>query len=96
MPDLPPLSPTSVSGPRKLMPHEHIIAGLPIALVLIGGAIGGACGGCAYSINSAILKNDWPPSHRYLLTTLVSLGAVVMYFGIVVGLALTLPGFFKK
>jgi hypothetical protein len=96
MPDLAANPAPTELEPKKLKPYEHVIAGLPFGLIAIGGMIGGACGGCAYALNTAIFKKDLPTPLKYLYTTLVTLGAVAVYFGAVIALGLLYPGFFKK
>lgn len=96
MPDLAANPAPAELEPKKLKLVEHVIAALPFGLIIIGGMIGGACGGCAYAINTAIFKKDLRPALKYLYTTLVTIGAVAVYFGGVIALAQIFPGFFKK
>jgi hypothetical protein len=81
---------------KKLKPHEHIIAGLPLVLLAIGGAIGGGVGGCAYAISVSIFRKELSSPKRYIFSLLVSAGAFVAYFAILVGLTIAFPNLFKK
>jgi len=40
----------------KLPWHAHLISGWPLAMVAIGGLIGGACGGLAYGASMSLIK----------------------------------------
>tara|TARA_R110002051_G_C8731067_1_gene497867 strand:+ start:126 stop:611 length:486 start_codon:yes stop_codon:yes gene_type:complete len=81
---------------RTLSPIQHIICGWPLMLVVIGGLIGGACGGAAYGINAKLLKSDLSPGLKYLLVVLVGVGAIAAYFLVVIGLAILWPNIFGK
>jgi hypothetical protein len=52
---------------------------VPIILVLLGGAIGGAIGFVGTSLNVQILRSDMSGALRYGGTALVSVGAFVTY-----------------
>jgi hypothetical protein len=81
---------------RKLKTPELIVAGLPLVLFELGGAIGGGIGGAAAVINVAIFRKDLSPAKRYLYSVLVSLAAAAAYCAIVIGLAMAFPKLFKK
>ncbi len=75
----------------KLRWYQHIWLALPFILLLFGGAIGGACGGAAWTINGWVFRKTQHPVQRYLWTGLISLGAVAVFVGYVF-LALQQPG----
>jgi cell division protein FtsX len=56
---------------------------LPIGLTAIGGAIGGACGGAAWAINRMIFQQTSNQVRRYVLTTMVSVSAVIVWLFLV-------------
>jgi hypothetical protein len=59
--------------------HERFWIGLPFGLVLVGGAVGGACGAAAAACNLRLMRGDRPAFQKYLLTALISLAAVIAY-----------------
>jgi len=63
-----------------------------MALVAVGGAIGGGCGGAAWALNHKVFHATKHPLLRYLWTGLISIAAVVIYFVVVVAFL----SFFKK
>jgi hypothetical protein len=65
---------------RKLTWYEHVWLGWPIALVAVGGAIGGACGAAAWAINQKVFRATQHPLLRYLWTGLISIAAIIAYF----------------
>jgi hypothetical protein len=81
---------------KKLKLHEHVMAGLPFALIAVGGLIGGAIGGGAYAINASIFTKEISPAKKYTYCILVTLGACAAYFGVIVALALIFPDLFGK
>jgi sulfite exporter TauE/SafE len=71
--------------------YEQLFCALPIALVSVGGAIGGLCGGLAFALNINIFSKQLSTAKKYLFTTLITLGAVICYFIILVILAIIFP-----
>jgi hypothetical protein len=59
--------------------YQWIWCGLPILLVVSGGAIGGAIGGLGVGLNVRIVRSDMNGAMRYALTALISVAAVVTY-----------------
>lgn len=59
----------------KLRWHEYLWAGLPLLLVLVGGAIGGLVGATAANYNVKLFRSDTPKVTKYVLTGLISLMA---------------------
>jgi hypothetical protein len=80
----------------KLKPHEHIVAGLPLVLLIVGGAIGGAVGGGAYACSAAVFKKDISNTKKYIYSLLITFGAVAAYFGLIILLATLFPGLFNR
>jgi hypothetical protein len=72
--------------------YEHVWIALPLALIGVGGAIGGACGGMAWAVNKTVFKKPKNPVLQYLVTGLISASAVVLW--LVFGTAFVL--FFKR
>ncbi len=60
--------------------YEYLWTALPIGLMAVGGAIGGACGGGAAAINIKLMQSQRSSALKYALTGLVSLGAVGAYY----------------
>ena len=59
--------------------HERFWVGLPFGLVLVGGAVGGACGAAAASCNIRLMRSRRPTAQKYLLTGMISFAAVITY-----------------
>jgi hypothetical protein len=69
--------------------YQWIWAGLPILLIFGGGAIGGALGFLATSVNTRIFRSEMDGFAQYGLVAITSFGAVVVYFilaGILIGI----------
>jgi hypothetical protein len=71
--------PVPKAPPPKLTWYEHVWIGWPLALVAVGGGIGGACGGAAWGINRVVFLSIRQPVLRYLVTGLISVAAIVIY-----------------
>jgi hypothetical protein len=63
----------------KLPVTAHLICGWPLALVAVGGAIGGGLGGAAYAVNLAVYKSTAPPAVKILLNVLIGGAAIVIW-----------------
>jgi hypothetical protein len=59
--------------------YQWIWTGLPLVLVFVGGAIGGALGAVAMTFNIRILRSGQSGPIRYALTALLSIGALGAY-----------------
>jgi hypothetical protein len=72
--------------------HEYLWIGLPLVL-LVGGALGGLCGGVAMLVNARLLRSDLPAPARYGLGVVPFLGAVIVWlllaavFSVLLGLS---------
>ena len=61
---------------RKLTVFETILCFLPLLMVILGGAVGGICGGMACAFNAAFIrKND-----KVILQILCSLASTIVAF----------------
>src|SRR5580700_5618811 len=67
-------------GELNLRWYEYLWAALPIGLIVVGGAIGGICGGAAMVLNVKLMQGRRTAALKYAFTGLVSLGAVGSYF----------------
>ncbi|MEZ5893825.1 MAG: hypothetical protein R3C58_11880 [Parvularculaceae bacterium] len=68
----------------------------PLALILVGGAIGGALGGGAVALNFKIMQGSWPAPAKYALAVLTGVGALVLHIFVALVLALLFPDIFLK
>ena len=66
--------------------YEWAWAGLPLLLMLVGGAIGGAVGAMALTANIQIFRAPLPPALRYLFTGMLSV--IAFFLWLVIGAAL--------
>ena len=74
--------------------YEYIWIALPFALVVVGGVLGGACGGAAMLVNARILRSNEPAWVRYALGVLVMAAALIalLLLAALFSLATGLPG----
>jgi len=63
--------------------YEYAWAALPIALMTVGGLIGGACGGAAFGLNVALMQSKRPLWFRFGSTGCISLASAGVYLLIV-------------
>jgi hypothetical protein len=68
--------------------YEYVWIALPLALLVLGGALGGACGAAAAYINARLLRSSQPMWARYGLGVLVILGATLIW--VVLAMLITL------
>jgi hypothetical protein len=64
---------------EPLKTPQIVWGGLPVLLFFVGGALGAAAGIGAFSINARIFRSDLNAAAKYLVTALVSVGAVFVY-----------------
>lgn len=64
---------------RKLLWYEHVLALLPIYLLFLGGAIGGALAAVAIMTNHIVLRKDWVLGVRMLTVLEVTVLAHIGY-----------------
>ena len=86
---------TPEPGRVKLQWYEHACCGLPLVLVVVGGALGGACGGLGYGLSTYVFKKALPAPAKYALSFLISVAAFGLYFGAALALAIAFPNLFK-
>ena len=80
----------------KLNVVQLIFMAWPIALVAVGGAIGGACGAIAWAINAQIMKSSLSSPLRYSLCVVTGLAAIGLWMLAVFALAAAFPGMFAQ
>ena len=83
--------PATPTPKPKLLWYQQAWLALPFALVIVGGAAGGACGGAAWVINLKVFQRTEHPVLRYVWTGLISAAAAVVYAVV----ALVLMSFFN-
>lgn len=66
----------------KLRWLEYLWAGLPLLLILFGGAIGGFVGAVATSYNVRLFRSNASRARKYLLSGLILLMALLIAFAI--------------
>ena len=78
----PRMNPPALPTPEntKFTWYQYAWIGWPIALVAVGGALGGACGAAAWAINRKVFLTTANPVLRYLWTGLISVASIVTYF----------------
>ena len=82
---------TTKVKPQDLPSYAHAIAGWPLIMIVFGGALGGLCGGGAYGISMAMLKKRGVTPLSCLLSFLIGIAGIGLYFVVVVALALAFP-----
>ena len=70
---------TTKEESQKLSTIVHVMCGWPLALVFIGGAIGGGLGGIAYGINMVIYKSRMPVAAKVVLNILTGTAAFITW-----------------
>jgi hypothetical protein len=91
---------TEASAPTpskpKLTTLQQVFCAWPFALVIVGGAIGGACGGLAWAINTRIMSSSLVAPMRYGLCVLTGIVAAVVWFYAAMAMAPVLASMFSK
>jgi hypothetical protein len=77
-----------IRAARPLTWYEYAFMALPLALIVVGGLLGGLCGGVAAYANAHLLRSSLPAVARYGLGLLVILGAALAW--LVLALIITL------
>ena len=80
----------------ELSKGTNIFCAWPLALVAVGGALGGLLGVMAWMLNVKIMKSDFIAAVTIPAVILVGLGAIAIYFAIVAYLVLTYPDVFNR
>ncbi len=81
---------------KKLKWYEHLAAGWLLLLVFMGGAIGGACGGLAYFLNTKFFNSRLSNSLKYTFSFLVGVAGFGLYFLIIVIITTLFPNSFQR
>jgi hypothetical protein len=93
---------TDANGDRPKAPSaklpllEQVICAWPMSLIIVGGAIGGACGGAAWALNTSIMKSNRATWLKYLLIVLSGLAAGGLYVAAVAAIAIAFPGLIPR
>ena len=73
----------SFTLPAPLNGPEYVLAGLPLALIAVGGAIGGGLGALAAATNVRLLSSSLPAAVRYLGAIATTILAVAVWMAVV-------------
>jgi hypothetical protein len=68
--------------------HEIAVIGLPVLLVVVGGAVGGLLGGVAATFNAKLMRSAQPVALRY--AGCIALGGVAAFLYVIIAGALHL------
>ena len=72
---------TPVAAARPaLTTLQQVVCAWPFVLVIVGGAIGGLCGGVAWAANTKIMSSTLAAPVRYGLCAVTGLVAAVVWF----------------
>ena len=85
---------TQASAKPKLSAIQQIFCAWPLALVVVGGAIGGLCGGIAWAINTRLMSSSMAAPARYGLCLLTGIVAAIVWFFAAMALAPVLASMF--
>ena len=70
----------SIELARPLEWYEYVWMGLPILLVFHGGALGAVCGVVAIQRSAQVFRGEGGKARKFLLSGLISVGALLGYF----------------
>lgn len=65
-------------------------------MIFIGGALGGLCGGGAYGLSMALLKKKGVTPISCLLSFVIGIAGIGLYFIVVIALATAFPETFSQ
>lgn len=71
-----------VSSKAKVPFKAHLMAGWPLMLILIGGAIGGAFATLAYVINLKIYQSELSKMNKVLANLMCGMFAIIIWWSI--------------
>ena len=75
---------------------ENLFVSIPLILIFVGGALGGAAAGAAITINLKIIKSDFPAFKRYALYLATFIASILFYIMIVTVLYILFPNLFNQ
>ncbi|MBS0385728.1 MAG: hypothetical protein JSS00_10325 [Proteobacteria bacterium] len=87
---------TPASAKPRLYVLQHVVCAWPFAFVIVGGAIGGACGGLAWAINIRIMSSARAAPVRYGLCALTGVVAAIVWFFAAMALAPVLASMLNR
>lgn len=79
---------------KPIPSYAQVIAGWPLIMIAIGGALGGLCGGGAYGLSMALFKKRGVTPLNCFLSILIGIAGIGLYFGAVVALGIAFPSVF--
>ncbi|MEU8616425.1 hypothetical protein [Streptomyces sp. NPDC048623] len=86
-PQLPPLAPLDKKKPfAGLTTWQKVLAALPLALIAVGGMIGGALGALAMLTNVKIARTQLSTPVKVIAMLGVALAALIVYLAVAVAL----------
>ena len=71
---------TQAPAKPKLSTLQQVFCAWPLALVIVGGAIGGLCGGVAWALNARIMSSAMSAPLRYGLCVVTGIVAGLVWF----------------
>lgn len=75
----------------KLAWYQHGWLAMPLALIFVGGALGGLCGGAAWGLNRVVFEKAEHPIFRYVWTGLITVAAFFVWVVLVLIISAFLP-----
>ena len=78
----------------KFKSHEWAICSIPLILVAIGGALGGAIGATGMYVNARVLRSNLPAFLKYIAALVVSGATFVLYFVLAMAFHLLMDSLF--
>lgn len=77
---------------RPLAWYEYVWMGIPVVLVVAGGALGGAIGFAAAYSSARVFRSDRSPIAKYFVSGLISVSAGVVFIILAGAIQLALAG----
>ena len=80
----------------KLTTMQQVFCAWPLILVIVGGAIGGLCGGVAWAINTRIMSSGMSAPARYGICVITGVVAAVVWYFAALALAPVIASMFAN